>query len=270
MERNDDSYRWEGARIRLYAIALVAILVFVCSGCGDFVIGKRTVLQEGGEIPQEKELSFKSKEALAAGATLQNVTAAQVYYEGAEPKSKEAKLLYDLSYRFLGLVGINMDFDPGDPASIQKVFEKADNALKERDKNLHDLKEQLKQEQKAREVAEKERKGFAARVWGAVWAILGAILGILVILALIEVFTGIPTISWILPWIQKRIRKTAHQTMKGVQVVRKELENDIENGSSNEEKLILRRVLARINATLDDHQDQEVKQYIKAKKAKGL
>lgn len=124
---------------------LWVLLAVTLSGCSLVGLEKTYYKSDLGAPPKEKQLSFQSKEALAAGATLSNQKAAQIFYEGTKPKSKEAKIVYDLSYRFMGLAGVNVQYNPDDPESIAKVFAAADKALEENNARIHDLEKQVKQ-----------------------------------------------------------------------------------------------------------------------------
>ena len=244
------------------------ILAVILAGCSLVNIERGGTLQKStGKLPEDKELSFKSKEALATGATLQNVTANKVYYEGTEPKSESAKILLDLSYRFMGLVGINMDFDPSDPESVEKVFQEADKALEEKDKNIHDLKVQV-DDLKTRMAEEanyhkkevEKHRSLAGTLWRVIWSIIGIIAGVFVIAGLIQVFTGIPLLSNLLPWVSKRIHSTAKQTVEGVQEIREELKKRAKNGDN---EITAEEALKLFDMTLEKHQDKGVKAHVR-------
>jgi hypothetical protein len=239
---------------------LILVPLLVLCGCLDLRV-------QGGSVPDlkppsEAGLSFKSKGALASGATLQNVTANQVYYEGCKPKSSAAKILVDMSYRFLGLVGVNMRFDPSDPDSIKKVFADADNAITEKDKIIHDLREQSKEYLKdlagahgERDSVVTESKTFRQRVWGVIWSIAGVLLLVVLVLGGVQAFTGIPLLTGMLPWAIRRMHDTSKQTVVAVQKIREELKaSDVP-----EEKALL----SKMDRTLNDTQDDNVRAYVR-------
>lgn len=251
-------------------------LLMLLTGCFDMVVKKDTVRPDL-EPPQEKSLSFQSKEALASGATLQNVTANKVYYEGTEPKSEEAKVLLDMSYRFMGLLGVRTDFDPSDPASVKAVFEKADKAIEEKDRIIYDLQEQVKEynrklvtAKEANDAAVKEHKTFKEKVWSWIWGIIGFVLLVVVILGLLQMFTGIPFLSGIAPWVMRRLHDTSKKTVAAIQEERDYWEDMAENGGSDEEKTRAKGVLGHLNDTLEKHQKTapHVKSHIRKLKEK--
>lgn len=236
------------------------IILVLLSGCSVVSIDRSTY---EGKIPQEKELSFVSKEALATGATLQNVTANKIYYEGTDPKSKDAKTLLDMSYRFLGLVGVKMNFDPSDPESVSKVFEAADKALEEKDKNLHELKIALKKAEDDRIVAEKKAGTWLSRFKTGVYSLVGFIIFVLIVLLVLQVFTGIPFLTGLITGI-RTFWKVSHQTVKGIQEIRDKLKKKKEEGDDRASDL-----LNEIDTILDKHQDAHVKSHIQKIKNGG-
>ena len=194
------------SRKLLWTIALCLSVSMV--GCSLVNISKddRQYQRSLPGLPKDKEMSFPNKRAMAAGASLANVTAAQGYYEGFKAKSKEAKLLYDLTFRFMGLCGVNMAFDPTDPDSIEKVFKEADNAVQEKEKNIADLKQQVqdftsKLAEKEEIVRDKgaELKSFKAtwkaRLGSLFWGILVSVILIVVGLGAVQVYTGFPVLT---------------------------------------------------------------------------
>ena len=239
---------------------LLLILLIFLTGCLDLNVDRSAY---EGKVPQEKKLSFKSTEALASGATLQNITANKVYYEGTEPKSKDAKTLVDMSYRFLGLVGVNMQFDPSDPESVKKVFAEADQAIEEKDKNLHDLREQL---QKAQEDHTKEKKradSWFSRFKGGVYGLIGLIVAVLLTLLILQAVTGIPFLTGLITGI-RTFWKVSHQTVKGIQEIREKLKKKKAEGDVRAEEL-----LGEIDGVLDKHQDSGVKAQVRKIKNGG-
>jgi len=254
---------------------LTVLLAVTISGCSLVEVQQRHYKPKIKDIPQEKELSFKSKQHLAAGASLQNVTAAKVYYKGTEAESKEAKILYDMSYRFLGLVGVNMDFDPSDPESISKVFSEADNAIKEKDKNIHDLQEQVKKmnndlatlnattQDKIAE-AKSESGKWRWRFGTAVWGFFGIIILIAGGLLAAQIFTGIPFFTGALGMI-RTIFKGVKQTVHGLEEFKHKVQKDIEQAKAEGhgyEAMAMEKALNKFKETMHKHQDYHVKDYV--------
>jgi len=254
---------------------LSLIIPFIVAGCSLVEVQQQHYKPKIKDIPQEKELSFKSKQHLAAGASLQNVTAAKVYYKGTEPESKEAKILYDMSYRFLGLVGVNMDFDPSDPESVSKVFSEADNAIKEKDKNIHDLQEKVKKMNndlatlnattrdkiaEAKAESGKWRWRFGAGLWGIVIAALLIAGGLLAA----QIFTGIPFFTGALGMV-RTIFKGVKQTAHGLEEFKDTIKQDIAKAKAENrgyEAKAMEDALERFKSTLSKHQDAHVKEYL--------
>ena len=247
---------------------LVMVTLVCLLGCSviSFERGDRVAKEIENSVIQEKELSFESKEALAAGATLQNMKAGQVYYEGAQPKSEEAKIVYELSFDFMDLAGIHRDFDPEDPESIKRILESDQKALEEKDKIIHQLKEDVKAQtrekaeaadkhKKYAESAEREKKGLLARLRAWFWGVIGSVFFILVVLFLIQTFTGIPVLTGLLGGI-RTFWKVARQTVRGVQDIRNKLKEQAKQDDRAQQ------LLDMIDQTLDRHQDDHVKRSI--------
>lgn len=255
-----------------YPAALILIFLMGCSFIsfdrGDRIANKINQ----SVIPQEKELSFESKESLAKGATLQNMKAAQIFYEGTEAKSEESEIVYKLSFDFQDLTGINRDFDPEDPESIKKILEADNIALQEKDKIIHQLKEDVKKQilEKAEQSdmhktyksgAEKERKSLLGRLSAWFWGVIGSILCIVVVLFLIEALTKIPVLTGLLGGI-RTFWKIAMQTMRGIQEVR----NKLKEKAKTDEKA--KELLEMMDTTLAKAQDKHVRDSIKKLKKK--
>lgn len=260
---------------------LLIALILCLTGCSLIGIEKSFYKRDVGTPPQEKTMSFESKEALATGATLQNVTAAKVFYKGAAPESKEAKILYDMSYRFLGLAGVNMQFDPADPESVKKVFEKADKALEEKDSIIHQLQEDVKkfnQELATREKAIKDKgeeleqqngkwRTHLGNLWFWIWFVVVACIVVVIGLGVLQVYTGIPWLTGLFGGIGKMF-KVGRQTIEGVQRIKDELKNRISDAETEKEKEAYKGVLTLISQKLSEKQDEEVKAWVSKQKEK--
>lgn len=261
---------------------LYAAVIMLLSGC-SFVTIERRNYKADVNPPSEKQLSFKSKEALAAGATLQNMTAADVFYRGTKPESKEAKLLYDMSYRFMNLAGVNNQFDPSDPDSVYDVFVKADQALEEKDRIIHDLRtsvqkqlEELATNKKIIRDREAElvntQNTWSAR-WGALWTWIWIIVVIIIVvfvgLGIMQAMTGIPFLTILFGGIRLLFNATK-QTIHGIQVVREELKEAITNSKSEEERAMASKMLQELDLKMSQYQDDEVKKWIAKHKAKYI
>jgi hypothetical protein len=258
------------------------MLALMLVGC-SFVTIERRNYKADINPPSKKQLSFQSKEALAAGATLQNITAAEIYYKGTSPESEKAKLLYDMSYRFMNLAGVNNQFDPSDPDSVYEVFEKADKALEEKDKIIHDLQrdvqrqlEELATNKKIIRDREAEliatQSTWSARwdtLWSWIWGILIAIIVLIVGLGIAQAMTGIPFLTILFGGV-RMLFNAAKQTIHGLQVVREELKESIVSSESDEERKFAERMLKKLDSKMAQHQDNKVKEWIAKHKAKHL
>ena len=233
----------------LVLIALVSLM-----GCLDLNVNKgaahRALLDN---IPQEKELSFETKEDISALATANMEKSAQVHYEGTEAKSEESEFIWQASIRIAGILGINTDFDPNDPESLKKILSKGTDALEEKNKQIDDLKTQVKDFEKkvlaANEEYQKEKKrsgGLVTWIWRLIWA--------LVILFVIQILTGLPVFTGTL----SLLKKLGKQTVAGIQKFREDLKKRAAEGDE-----AAREQLARLDSRLDEAQDPKVKLYIK-------
>lgn len=255
---------------------LLAILMLVstCAGC-NIVFGKRDYYRpRTQDVPVEAELSFESKEALASGATLNNSIANKIYYEGTEAKSYEAGILLDMSLRFLGFLGVNTSVDPKDPESVKQLFAKADKALKEKDRIIHDLKKDVKEyrnelNKKQTYIKEKEKENLTLRgkIKKFIYGIIGTICTIGLILLVLQIFTGIPFFTASIGAV-RTLFGVAKQTVEGLQDIRNKLKEKIAKEKDEEKRKMHEKMLAEIDATLDKHQDGHVKKHIKKMKSK--
>ena len=274
---------------RLLPYLLVAT-IFLTVGC-SFVEVVQHHYKSGlpEKLPQNKQLSFASKESLAAGATLQNMVAAKLYYQGAKPLSHDAEVLYEMSYRFLGLVGVNRDFDPNDPESIEEVFRDADNALKEKDKNLHELKVQvdnmvMELATKTKIIKDKEAEMEAKDgTWSArlgTWKYIASglfifILLIPIILLAIQLFTGIPVFTGFMqlavPFVKNVVAigfNAAKQTAKSIDEWKDKWKKEIaarKRTGETEKAAIVEEVLSSLKDHLGKNQDESVKDFIQTR-----
>lgn len=262
-------------------IGLLLASTMILSGCSFVSFPREYYKQETGKPVSKRVLSFASKEAMAAGATLQNLTAAEVYYKGTEPESKEAKILYDMSYRFIDLAGVNRNFDPADPDAIEDIFERADRALEEKDRVIHqlevDVQRKLEEVNGQRKIVKDREAALVANngkwtarfdnLWRWLWGILIGAIVILVGLGIAQVMTGIPFLTIFFGGI-RLIFGAAKQTIKGVQALRDELKDTAANGGTEEEKKTAKEMLAKIDHHLQTNQDESVKEWIAGQKAK--
>jgi hypothetical protein len=99
---------------------LLLVLICLLPSCALISVTQKHYKQDVGEAPREKLPTFENSQALAAGATLNSTVASKVYFKGTEAESKDAKVLWDMSYRFMSLAGVNSDFDATDPESLTK------------------------------------------------------------------------------------------------------------------------------------------------------
>lgn len=266
--------------LRHSLVSLVVLSLLLTSGCSFVSFEKRFYKRDIDPVVKD-ELSFASKEALAAGATLQNQTAAEIYYKGTKPESKQAKILYEMSYRFMHLAGVNNNFDPTDPESVEKVFKEADNALREKDKTIHNLEVRVKQQleemaardklvrDKVAELEDVEGKWRAklGKIWYWIYTVAISIVVVIVGLGILQAWTGIPLLTGLFGGI-RLIFGAAKQTIKGVQTVRDELKHTIQNGGTEEEKAHAKKVLEKIDKALAESQDESVKNWIRKQKEK--
>jgi len=255
---------------------LLIILIFFIQGCSFIEVRKTYYRKDYGRKPQEKELSFTSKRALATGATLNNMTAAKVYYQGTEPQSKEAKILYDMSYRFMSLAGVKADFDPSDPESVAKIFEEADRALEEKERIIHQLKEDVKRylQEKEKIVRDKEAELQAlnnkwqvklGNLWFWIWVIIIGFIALIIFCPAI----GIPLLSRTVGLTLK----AGKNTMKAIEAIRdkwKEEERLAKERGDMKRYEQIRKVREELESELHKAQSEEEKLHIKKLKAKGV
>jgi len=226
------------------------------------------------DLPQAKEVSFDSKKSMAQGATLLTMNSEEIYYKGAEAGSKLAEDTRALAWRFVAWVGANLGFDPKDPASIEKLFEQMDKAGEEKEKQIHDLKEQvltlnstLAQEKEYRKVAETEKdrlSGFTGFLKAILYGILGVI-GLLLFIALIlQVVFKVPVLTWIVKYLVtgsfKTVIQTRDETISAVQDIRDRLKKEMANG---DRPLKASEILKDIDTTFDEKTSVDVQNHIR-------
>jgi F0F1-type ATP synthase membrane subunit b/b' len=242
-----------------------------------------------GKIPEQKDLSFPSKEALGSGATLQNTICAKIFYKGCEPESADAKTIYDLSYRFMSFAGVVNDFDPSDPESVKKVFDNADAALKERDKNISDLQQQVKDfstKLAEKDVIVKDKDGQLAAENGKwslkcgglkfwLWFILISVIVLVVVLGGLQIYTtifmppGVPFLTGPLGGFIK-IFKFAKQTIKGIETHKADIENRLKTATGDTRNALL-ACRDSLNSSLSSNHDEAIKKFVaNTKKKMGI
>ena len=256
---------------------LVLLFMSVLSGCSLFSVERSYYRADYKDKPQKQELSFKSKQDMAAAATLLNKLAAEIHFKGIEAESEKSKVVYDLTYAFVDLAGVVMDVDPENLEDVTEILQNATTALKEKDEIIHKLEVDVKRFQDDSVQIKKDKEAELEALngkWqfkmGSLWwwikaIIIFAILGV-VALGVIQVWTGIPILSAVFGGA-KTLFKAAKQTMKGVQAVREELKKISTNGGSQDERQKAHDMLAFIDSALSEYQDEDVKSWIKTKKA---
>ena len=259
---------------------ILIVLICLLPGCSLISVTQKHYKNDQGTAPKEKLLSFESQEAMAAGATLNNVTAAEVYYKGTEPQSPQAKILYDMSYRFMAFIGVNNNFDPTDPESLKKTFEAADKAIQEKDKNLAELRQavddyrtKLEGEKKIVRDKEAEMKAQDGK-WSAKWgSLFYCFIGLLILIPVgaivIQITTGVPLATGLFSGALKTFGKFTKQTVQGLEQFKKELaETKVDASATNEEKEEAKYWLDALSNTLSKTHDQDVKDYVALLKKK--
>jgi hypothetical protein len=267
-----------------FSICVALTCIMMLFGCALIDFNKDTTAykRDVGTLPKDKEMSFPSKQAMAAGAALSNITAAKVYYLGTKPLSPDAKVLYDMTYRFMGLCGVNMDFDPSDPESVAKVFENADKAISEKDKNIADLKQQVADfttqlaaketiiRDKGKEI-EGVKTTLKAQIGTIIWVTLGCIILLVLILGGVQAYTGIPVLSMAIGFVTgatKTLFNAAKQTGSAIEQWKKDHDDQIQqlkNAGKNEAAEVLQGARDSLGALLSSHQDSAVKTFIQTK-----
>lgn len=255
------------------------LLSLLVSGC-SLMSYEAKFYKKDYDVPKEKSMSFASSRALAAGATLQNMTAARVYYKGCEAESKEAKILLDMSYRFLGLAGVNSQFDPADPESVKKIFDAADRALEEKERALYQLREEVKTMQHQLATGQKiiqdkeaqliDSNGKWSLKFDNLWRWFIGIVSFVVIfvlgLGVAQVLTGIPFLSALFGGI-KTIFLAARQTIQGIEDLRNELKAQAESSGDPAKRAEAKILLRMLDEKLSRAQDESVKVWIARQKA---
>ena len=267
-------------------IILVIMMGLMISGCSLFKIVKdERHFRAERDLPQRPELPFENKEQLSRATALNLDKAEQVYYEGAEPKSKPANIILKLSKKFISTLGINTDFDPNDPKSIDTVFKGVDEANKKIREQNAQLMEDIKKanaekaqivRDKAAELANHEAKWKLK--WGNLWFWIWFL-----IIALIVVSILFPPVgAFIMRWFMSATNWVAHHTVSGIQEFRDNMKNEINtlkkkrsriNGAKRKEidaQLAEKEAaLAKLDNSLHKHQTNEDKLHIKKIKNGG-
>lgn len=259
---------------QLLLITLTAILL---QSCALIQMDTKHYKNDVGKAPREELLPFKDKQALGTAATANNNAAAKVYYEGTEPKSTDAKFLYDMSYRFMDFLGVDTSFDLTDPESVNKVFENADTALKAKDeinakleKELQDFQIRLEGEKKTSrdKAAEYEANSgkmttrLGSMFWGWIWTIVIVFIAAIVL----QIWTGIPMFTWMFKGgisALGMLKNGFKQTAAAVGDTLKELEETIKDEKATQaEKEEAKYWLDKLKENLRAKQDEIVKQHV--------
>lgn len=272
---------------RLALIPLLAALLLT-TGCSLFTIKQdKRSFREQRNLPQRPELPFENKEQLARASALNVDKAAKVYYKGTEAESDDAEIIWKLSLKFASTLGLNTDFDPTNPESIQKVFDGANEALrKEREQNAK-LREDVAKanEEKAKIIRDKaaeianheaEWKLRLGNLWW--WVVFLAI-------ALGALCFFFPAIGYpLVRMIFGGIKTAAHETFSALQSARARAKREIAemeakkvgNNMKSEEIAELnarldekKRALAVLDNELHKAQSKKSKDFIQKLKSKG-
>ena len=260
--------------------SLIVILLLSLQSCSLISITQKPPLKiNQSDAPREKLMSFDNQRALSAGATLNSTVAAKVYYKGTEAESKDAKTLWDMSYRFMALSGVNNDFDPTDPESLKKVFEKADGALKQKNKDLADVRQKMQDFQVERERDQKlmtdkvAKAQLESKKWGAKFGSLfyGIIIFIVLLLIgafVIQLYTGIPIFTGLFNGGLKTMGKLVHQTVAGVENFRNKNKTILSDEKATEEqKSRAKEILDTFGTMMNNVQDLDVRDHVTKLKA---
>ena len=259
-------------------LLIISIFSLFATGCSFVEITREDhAFRAEKNVPQRPELPFKNKEQLSRATALNLDKAEKVYYEGAEPKEKSAEIILKLAKKFISTLGINTDFDPSDPKSVEKVFSGIDEAnAKIREQNAV-LMEQIKQvnnekakiiRDKAKELEMKSKENSTLKTkLGSLWAWIMLIFWIIIIgVVVLIIFVpslGIPLARRIWGATIGLTISAGKNTMKAVQEMRTELKEKVEKEHDENAK----RHLDLLHSKLEKLQTPEEVAHIKKLKA---
>ena len=167
--------RWIFAHTKI--ILVLTIIMLSASGCSLLEIKQdKRAFRTERNLPQRPELPFENKEQLSRATALNLDNAEKVYFEGCEPKAEPAEILLKLSKKFISTLGINTDFDPNDPKSVEDVFKGVNEANKKIREQNAQLREDVRKasEEKAKIIRDKAAEmaamesGWKAKL-GSLW-----------------------------------------------------------------------------------------------------
>lgn len=279
--------RWIFAHTKIILVLVVVMLS--ASGCSLLEIRQdKRAFRTERNLPQRPELPFENKEQLSRATALNLDNAEKVYFEGCEPKSEPADILLKLSKKFISTLGINTDFDPNDPESVESVFKGVNEANRKIREQNAQLREKVKEanaekakiiRDKAAEMAAME-SGWKAKL-GSLWWWIWVLVIALIALCIFFPAVGIPVAKFIMSKVYGVAVWAGKRTFNGLQEFKDTVEDEIkefkkketENGGLSDEdktKLVEKeQLIERLKTTLHKHQHEEDKDLIKKLKAKG-
>ena len=258
---------------------LILPILLMLNGC-SIIKMEQPHYKDGGDPLQKKEMSFKSKQALAKGGTINNNVANKVFYEGTEAKSPEAKILLDFSYDVMGVFGVNRDFDFNDPEAMKKAQDEIMAAVEEKNQIIAKLEEDVKKKQLKNDQIVRDKKAELEAESGKwKWRMGSGLIGMIILFVLLliaagvaQAYTGVPFLKGLLGGMfglfglfksgLQEVHKSSVQQIKAIQKVRDELTHEIGNGGTPEQKEVARKWLGKLDRHLGEQQDEDVKKYI--------
>ena len=253
----------------------VISITTVLTSCLITIKEDRRAYTPKAKLATNKEIPFEDKEALARATVLNMEKAAKIYYTGTEPLSYDADVVMKLAYRFASTLGMNTDFDPNDPAAINKVLsgatEAASKLREENDRLKRDVNRALEEKMqverdKVAEIKMAEQEGGRWKLsyrnlmfW--FWVLVGGLI------ALTVFFPTIGTFLW--KKLASGAVKGFHNVTQGVQAGRDRLKEIIAETKDDKEKATLEKAFAIQEHYLHQNQTPETRNLIKKLKDKG-
>jgi hypothetical protein len=266
--------------------------MFALSGCSLVGINKNYYKRDLPPPPKKEMRSYESTEAMMAGTTLLTTLSEKAFYEGLQPKSKEADTIRDLAWRGMAVTGVLYNAGALDsPEALTKylteVESKYDIALKEERQRAYNLEKAVEDYQQKLLTSDKMKKDKEAEMeamngkWSVtfanlkfwIWFIVCVLALIPIGLFIAQVFTGIPLFTGFMktfiPWASggiKTIFNGFKQTAEAIEETKKELKAEIEKKKAENkgyEAQGLEYGLSKLLCNLGKTHDNEVKKYIK-------
>lgn len=256
-------------------------ILMLLQSCSLIKMESKYYKKEDGAPIQKQEMDFEDKQALAKGATVNSKVINEIYYNGTEAKSKEAKIALEFSYEVMGIFGVNTDFDIDNLESVKNAQLEMRKAVEESNRIIAKLEADVKAKEleKRNIVRDKEAEleanngkwqaKWGSLFWGWIWTIAIVFIAAIVL----QVWSGVPIFTWMFKGGINTIgmlKNGLKQTVSAVGDTIKELEETTKDDKLTEaERIEAKYWLDKMKENLKAKQDEIVKEHIKIIKEKS-